>query len=112
MWYSASMIFECVQNGRAEVEDLWEHQVILVQAASADEVPAVAERLGKDSEVSYISATGAHVRWEFRKVLDVYELLGEKLATGSEVYSRLLRASGVKRLSTPFEEGARSDHRV
>jgi hypothetical protein len=104
MWYSASILFESVHNEKMDVNDMWEEQIVLIVANSEEEARAEAEKIGKEREHRYISATGDHVQWEFRQVEAIFELFDNELRPGTEVFSRFLRASEVTSLLTPFGE--------
>jgi hypothetical protein len=104
MWYSADLFFESVHDNFPKDTDLWEEQVLLINANSEEEARATAEELGRRNEHVYTSGTGDNVHWVFRMVASVDEILDENLKSGTEVFSRFLRAAEVKALLTPFEE--------
>src|SRR4029079_7738236 len=98
MWYSASLLYESVHNQMAREESIWEEQIVLVRADTDAEARAQAELIGKSSEGTYTSANKAQVRWAFREVQSVFQLLDQELKPGTEVFSRFLRASEAKSL--------------
>jgi hypothetical protein len=84
-------------------DDLWEQQVIIIDAPTETDARIQAEQMGRRKEHEYISVTGDRVRWVFRCVETVFELFDEQLKHGTEVYSRFLRASDVRSLMKRFE---------
>src|SRR5947209_6112447 len=104
MWYSAGIFLQSVHNDCPTDDDGWELQVLLITASSEVEARIQAEKLGKEREHEYISATGDKVRWVFRQLESISEVLDEDLKPGTEVYSRFLRASEVRSLLTPFQD--------
>lgn len=108
MWYSASLLYESVHNQMAREESIWEEQIVLISADTDAEARAQAELIGKNAEVMYTSATQDQVRWAFREVQSVFQLLDQELKSGAEVFSRFLRASEARSLLTPFEEEMKS----
>jgi hypothetical protein len=103
MWFGVSLLSRGETPGRKEEDLLWEETIVLVQAASHDEARLLAEKIGKDSEVEYESASGERIRWTFRSVFDMYELPEEGiLGPGTEVFCRFLRQSQVQSLTTPL----------
>jgi hypothetical protein len=101
MWYSAALLFESVHNNCPTQNDVWELQIVLVQAPSQDTAIRIANEIGKQREHEYISATGDLVHWVFRQLESLTELSGN-IEHGTEIYARFLRASDVERLLTPI----------
>lgn len=109
MWYSAALFFQGVRNGAPD--DIWELEVILLQAESEADITAEAQQVGKDSEHEYKTVTGDQLRWVCRHVEHVYELIEQDIKHGAEVYSQFLRERQVTSLLHGFnvddeEEGA------
>lgn len=102
MWYSAALLFQSVHNKCPTQNDVWELQIVVIQAPSEDAAVKSASEIGKQREHEYISATGDMVRWVFRQIESLTELSGN-IEHGTEIYARFLRASDVERLLAPFD---------
>jgi len=106
MWYGVSVLFEAVKMPQPQEEDVvWEECVYLVKASSALEATEAGVRIGKQNEHEYEAAAGNQVRWTFRQIGEVYEIIDETVQNETEVFSRYLRPRQVKSLLAPFEEG-------
>lgn len=108
MWYSASLLYESVHDQKVREEDIWEERIVLISAGTDAEARAQAELIGINGEVAYWSASKEQVRWVFREVQSIFELLDQELKAGAEVFSRFLRASEARSLLVPFEEETES----
>lgn len=95
-WYVAKLIVEC-RVGRAPAE-LWDEQLVLLRARNADGAYLAALKLGKAQETTYENSAGHKVRWKFKGLGDLQELLAKTIRSGTEVDSRLSR-SGRPRIS-------------
>ena len=105
MWYGVSLLFESVHTPEIDKEAVvWEMSVVLVKARDKSVANDEGERIGKEQEHEYTSATGDLVRWTFRQVESVYEINADTVQSGTEVFSRFLRASDVRSLLTPFDD--------
>jgi hypothetical protein len=102
-WYSASLLFEGVTPGRPEAEYLWEESIVLFQAKDEKEAEEKARLSGLNSEHEYESASKDMVKWKFRHIISIQEVLSNNITDGVEVFSRYSRASEVSSLRTPFE---------
>jgi hypothetical protein len=103
MWYSAALLFQSVHNRCPTRDDVWELQVIVIQASSEDAAKGIAKEIGKQNEVEYISATGDLVQWVFRRVESITEL-SCAIEHGTEVYGRFLHAADEEHVFTPFDD--------
>jgi hypothetical protein len=79
-----------------------EENIVLFEADSAEQAGGRAAEHGGAHEGSYTAASGVEIRWVYDSLYSVFEI-GERPASGTEVYSRFLRASEVTSLLTPFE---------
>src|SRR5438128_11084058 len=102
MWYGIDLLFEGCHPGQPPEANLWEERIILLDVPTEDEARRQAEVYGKSEEHEYTSATGELVQWRFRGVESVQALDATNLESGTEVFSRLLWASQVASLVTPF----------
>src|SRR5437879_9211911 len=88
-WYIAELIVEC-RVGRAR-PTLWDQQLVVLRARNATAAYAAAMKLGRRQNHAYRNVTGDTVRWSFRGLGDLQELLARTLRSGTELHSRLFR---------------------
>jgi len=88
-WYVASLIIEC-RVGR-EAPELWDEQIVTIRAVDDEAAYLEARRIGKNSETSYKNHQGQTVRWKFRGLADLEELLSKTIRSGTEIHSSLVR---------------------
>jgi len=101
MWYTACLFFEGVCDKPQEEGNLWEERCVLVQGDDAAEVEQRARQIGEAGEHDYTTADGNFLRWHFRKVERVYQLIDDELQDGTEVFSRFLDDSQAASLLQP-----------
>ena len=104
MLFSASIPFRSEVTNRAPSESLWEESIVLVSAQSEDDALVRATAIGKQREHSYPIESGEELRWIFDRVERIYTIDAEALESGTELFSRYLRASEVESLLTPFTQ--------
>jgi hypothetical protein len=104
MWFSAAILFRSEAADRLPADSLWEESVVLVKADTEGDALRIATAIGRSEELSYTVDGGAELRWLFDRVARVYTIESEHLQSGTELFSRYLRASEVESLLTPFEE--------
>jgi hypothetical protein len=102
MWYGAALLFQSVHNNCPTPDDVWQLQIIVIQAPSEDSATRIANEVGNQREHEYTSATGDLVRWVFRQIESLTELPGD-IEHGTEIYARFLRANDVERLLAPID---------
>jgi hypothetical protein len=88
-WYVAELIVAC-RVGRSSPE-LWDKQIVLLRARSADLAYAVALETGKSRNHAYRNSVGNRVSWTFKGLANLEELLGNVIRSGTEVHSQLIR---------------------
>ena len=88
-WYIAELIVECRVGRRRPT--LWDQQLVVLRARTAAAAYSAAMKIGRQQNHAYSNVTGDTVRWRFRGLGDVQELLARTLRSGTEVHSRLLR---------------------
>jgi Domain of unknown function (DUF4288) len=88
-WYVAELIVEC-RVGRARPA-LWDQQLVVLRARNARAAYATAMTLGRKQNHTYPNVTGDTVRWRFKGLGDLQEILARTLRSGTEVHSRLSR---------------------
>ncbi|TCP59692.1 uncharacterized protein DUF4288 [Heliophilum fasciatum] len=100
-WYTVKLLFESIHSGEPIVdkidenyydndEKIFEESIILIKSKDIEEAHAVAEMRAKKSEHEYLNVYGQLVKWQFIKVIDVFELDDCEVRSGIEVYSRFI----------------------
>ncbi|EIT84823.1 hypothetical protein A374_14065 [Fictibacillus macauensis ZFHKF-1] len=100
-WYTAALLFEAVHDGEPHHVDehydpftkTYEESHIILFASSREEAVHMAQALGKDKEHTYQNSYGERVSWQFIRMIDCYELSSHQLASGTEVFSRMILTS-------------------
>jgi hypothetical protein len=104
MWFSVSLLTKGDLPDQPEIDILWEESIVLIEAESEDQARVVAERIAKNAETQYRTASGEHISWKFHTIERIYKIEDDVLQTGTELFSRFLRWSEVKSLLTPFSD--------
>lgn len=104
MWWTVSMLMRSTSDASQPFPAPYEERIILVEADEEGQAIELAKRNGMDEEISYRSISGASVEIRFFKILATYQILGDRLKSGIEIFSRHLRESEAISLQTPFEE--------
>ncbi|MEU5421330.1 DUF4288 domain-containing protein [Streptomyces sp. NPDC001407] len=86
---------------------LFQESFVLLTAEDEAEARAKAEAHGKGLETSYENEAGELITWRLRHVVDVSEVLDERLADGSELYARHFRNYAAYRSFEPLLSGER-----
>jgi hypothetical protein len=104
MWFSAAILLRSEAAHRAPADSLWEESVVLVEAESEEHALKIATEIGRGQETSYSVEGQADLRWVFDRVESVFQIESDELRSGTELFSRFLRASEVESLLTPFDD--------
>jgi hypothetical protein len=104
VFFSASLLFGSLRNGKFTAENLWEESIILVQAGDEQEARRKALEIGQTRSLSYKANDGAHISWEFFRIERLFRIKEDKLVHGTELFSRHLRADEVESLGRPFSD--------
>jgi hypothetical protein len=104
MWFTASILFRSEAAGRAPSDSLWEESIVLLDADTEEDALVSATAIGKSREHSYRVESGVELRWLFDQVESNHAIDSDSLESGTELFSRYLRASEVASLLTPFED--------
>lgn len=102
MWYAVSLLYKSIHVPSEPKETLWEERILLMQTGTESEAREQAEKVAKSGEHAYDVEDGV-VTWAFERIESVFSIRDEEIRSGSEVFSRFLRDSEVKSLSTPFD---------
>lgn len=77
----------------------FEETIIVFQAGDRESVQAKLKELAAREETEYEAAGGGRVRWVFREVLEVQDIVTDKgLVDGTEVYFRWWKRPGTRAL--------------
>jgi hypothetical protein len=87
-WYVARVVLECEVLG-ANAEPLCDEQWRLIEAPNPESAHETALVIGKSEEHEYENSQGNTVRWVFRGLSDLEEILAEKIESGTEICSSL-----------------------
>lgn len=90
MWYSVKVLFKCLVNDDAEVSDLFDESIFLIEADSDGQALKKGEKIARKDEVTYKNYENNDVTWSFVKTLGVYEIC-EEIEDGVEIFSELYR---------------------
>ncbi|MEO8458090.1 MAG: DUF4288 domain-containing protein [Chloroflexota bacterium] len=90
-WYSARLLIERTIEAPDAPKPLFEESVIIFRMS--EDAPAKAikkrvEQLGKKTSHHFKNQYRETVRWTFREVLEVQEIMGQELTDGTEIYFR------------------------
>jgi hypothetical protein len=99
-WYVARLIVECeVIGGTAEslVEEQWK----LIEASDSEVAYRTALQLGADENHSYENSEGQTVRWSFKGLSDLEEILAETIGSGTEICSTFFEGTRAEELVRP-----------
>lgn len=97
-WFSVKTLFECQISGEPAPEKADEHaytthrtfeeSIFLIQATSVEDAYTKAKTVAKKAEVSYLNVYEQQVDWVLIELLDCFEITGDTVQSGSEVYAR------------------------
>jgi hypothetical protein len=102
MWYAVDVLMKSCSS---ELNDaLWEECIYLLEANSELEAEYQAQKEAVAAgEVEYVAESGEAIKWEFDSVLSIYEILSDKIVSGTELFSRFLRKEEADSLKTPWK---------
>lgn len=100
--FTASLLFRSLRDGVFLSENLWEESFVLIYANSDRDAEEQARQIGQSRKLSYETADGVELTWEFFKVERVFEVV-DAIGHGAEVFSRHLRTGEVDSLLTSFD---------
>ena len=80
-WYCARLLFESVHDppGRpSKLYPIFEESYIVFKVAEEDSIRARVKELAHGMDHNYEAAAGNQVRWSFREILEVQEIMTHK----------------------------------
>ncbi len=92
-WYGATLLLLCRVNHDAIGPWTCDEQVRVVRAYDEETARQKAEQLGKQEEHSYNNTYGEIVSWECIAVTNIYKIIEETIAAGTEISSHFYEAA-------------------
>jgi len=99
-WYVGRLIVECEVLGE-QLEPLVEEQWKLIEAQDDAHAYRAALELGAQENHSYENSAGQTVRWSFRGLSDLEEILAETVGSGTEICSTFYERVRAEELLRP-----------
>ena len=90
-WYVAEVIVRCRVGKAPKGEALYDRQIKVLRASTAEAAYERALKLGTAENHSYTNAVGERVCWEFVGLGNLEALHENKISDGTEIHSRLER---------------------
>lgn len=92
-WYVAEAIFQsAIDEAGSSYSPLVEKSWFLVSADDEKAAESKAQVLARSKEHSYANGDGEKVRWLFLRIVRLREVMDERLADGTEVWSEIDRS--------------------
>jgi hypothetical protein len=89
-WYVATLLLACRIENYNETPVSCFEQIHLIKAKDGENAYVKSLKLGRSEETSYKNQEGENVYWEFIGLINLEELLADKIQDGTEIRSRLL----------------------
>jgi hypothetical protein len=86
-YYIAVIVYESSSDA-LDYTPTYEESFVLLQAGSEQEAQSKAHAFAAQRGGSFANAVGQKIAWSLKKVVDVNRTLSDKLADGTELYSR------------------------
>jgi hypothetical protein len=90
-WHWVECVFKSEVTERPRKHELWERNILLVQATSIENAWELGAEVAKSKEHSYAVESGEILSWRFVKIEKVGETFEKTIVNGTEVYSRFFR---------------------
>ena len=91
MWYSARLLYESVlevARSSKDWEPLFEEKFVVFRCTDTEDLMAKLTTIAKGYELEFENVYKETVRWLFREVLEVQEIMGRSIKDGTEVFYR------------------------
>lgn len=98
MWYSARLLYESVSYDfpagyeppaeSAEFKALFEDSLVVFKVEGDEDVIAKLKVIALGKEDDYEAAAGNRVKWVFREILEIQDIMSIDINDGTEVYFR------------------------
>jgi hypothetical protein len=89
-WFGVRLVIEIQVGNDPPGRRSYEDRVIVVRASSGAVARRKAETLARRDGETYRNHNGEKVVWRFKDIVDVYMILDDKIADGTEVYSAFM----------------------
>lgn len=100
-WYAIKQLFESTISGEPNKDivdekfsddfKLYEERIIVVKAQSSDHAYKIADKFGKQDEMTYSNPYDQIVEWKYIDSLNCQQLFDDEIKSGTEIYSRLIK---------------------
>lgn len=89
-WYSGRLLFERVfdDTAKANAEAFFEEKLVVFRCEETGYIVDKLTALAKKQEEDFDNDEGNRVRWLFREILEVQEILAYEIGDGTEVWYR------------------------
>jgi hypothetical protein len=94
MWYSARLLYERLlyqsRDGDklADQETLFEEKLIVFRAEEEDDIVGKLTIIARNANDEYEAAARNWVKWVFREILEIQQVMAHGIEDGTEVYYR------------------------
>jgi Domain of unknown function (DUF4288) len=90
MWYSARLLYECAVDDQVEGDVTFEEKVVVFCSddEETEEIVRKVEGIANQKQVEYDNSESNKVRWIFRELLELQQIMSESIQDGTEVYFR------------------------
>jgi hypothetical protein len=102
MWYGVKVLIRSHIVETSE-DGLWEEGTYLIEADSPMEAERKAVEVASQENCEYKAEAGT-IRWEVDSFMDAFELFGNKVGSGSQVYSRIVSKEDAEKLKAMFSK--------
>jgi len=105
-WFGVRLVVECQVGKDPPAKRTYEDRLVVVRAGSEGQAGRKAERLTRAGVERYRNVFGETVTWRFKEVIDIYPILDDELADGTETYSAFMNYRFYRSLANKGEAGA------
>jgi hypothetical protein len=105
-WFGVRLVVECQVGKDPPAKRTYEDRLVVVRAGSEGQAGRKAERLTRAGVERYRNVFGETVTWRFKEVIDIYPILDDELADGTETYSAFMNYRFYRSLANKGELGA------
>ena len=91
-WFAVQARFGIQVEGQTTGLQSYEDRIVIVRAINLEDAEKKVQPRFKQYATPYLNSRGFMVRWAYERILDVYEIIDEKIDTpGTEIFSVLAR---------------------
>ena len=100
-WFTAWLVMECEVVG---ADPLCDEQLRLIEASDAEAAYVKAVEIGAEEEHSYENPDGDIVRWVFKGLSNLEEVMADSIESGTEIWSTIHDGTRAEELVRPKEK--------